>query len=166
MLLFLLGVSVQAFRQLLRYLYLDASPIVTALECVSILALADRLCLPRLVCLAEVAAVEDMTARSDKREAEENDGGGEPVIWKRAEGWSDVDDVAEDALRLLQPCQMYGADLLAGWCLAYLAQNYDRVCRGYARPLRGLHPENQAWLNIHRWPPLWYLKDYDYYQVS
>ena len=25
-------------------------------------------------------------------------------------------------------------------------------------------PENQAFLNLSRWPPVWYLKDYDLYQ--
>lgn len=32
------------------------------------------------------------------------------------------------------------------------------------RSLRLLHPDNQAYLVEHRWPPVWYLKDYDYYQ--
>lgn len=32
------------------------------------------------------------------------------------------------------------------------------------RSLRLLHSDNQAYLVEHRWPPVWYLKDYDYYQ--
>lgn len=32
------------------------------------------------------------------------------------------------------------------------------------RNLRLLHADNQAYLVEHRWPPVWYLKDYDYYQ--
>lgn len=32
------------------------------------------------------------------------------------------------------------------------------------RSVRLLHPENQEYLSEHRWPPVWYLKDYDYYQ--
>ncbi len=27
-----------------------------------------------------------------------------------------------------------------------------------------MHPENQEYLREHRWPPVWYLKDFDYYQ--
>lgn len=27
-----------------------------------------------------------------------------------------------------------------------------------------MHPENQDYLREHRWPPVWYLKDFDYYQ--
>lgn len=32
------------------------------------------------------------------------------------------------------------------------------------RSVRLLHPENQEYLNEHRWPPVWYLKDSDNYQ--
>lgn len=27
-----------------------------------------------------------------------------------------------------------------------------------------MHQDNQEYLREHRWPPVWYLKDYDYYQ--
>lgn len=29
-----------------------------------------------------------------------------------------------------------------------------------------LHPENQDFLRENRWPPVWYLKEYDFYQRS
>jgi Rho-related BTB domain-containing protein 1/2 len=29
--------------------------------------------------------------------------------------------------------------------------------------LKALHPENQAHMAHHRWPPVWYLKERDYY---
>ena len=36
----------------------------------------------------------------------------------------------------------------------------------YSFPSLDLHliTENQAFLNLSRWPPVWYLKDYDLYQ--
>jgi len=38
-------------------------------------------------------------------------------------------DVCEEALKLVQPCQIHNADQLSDWCLSYLAQNYNTVCR-------------------------------------
>ncbi len=147
------GVTGSAFVQLLRFLYADASPSVSAADCCALLALGDRFCLPRLVRLTESVAVSDLASRASARKKnEEGDG-------------NDDDEVAADALRLLQLCQLHGADQLADWCLAYLAQNYDAVCRRFPKALRNLHPENQAWLNLNRWPPVWYIKDYDYHEV-
>ena len=50
---------------------------------------------------------------------------------------------------------MHNADQLSDWCLSYLAQSYNQICRKYPKVLRNLYPENQAWLNVHRWPPIW-----------
>lgn len=30
--------------------------------------------------------------------------------------------------------------------------------------MKALHPDNQEYLRDNRWPPVWYLKDFDYYQ--
>ena len=149
-----------SFAELLRYLYLDVPPRVSAADCGPLLALGDRLCLPRFVRLTEAAAVADLASRSaafcSAPPGDEDSDSGD----------GDSDHVSEDALRLLQLCQLHGAEQLASWCLAHLAQNYDRVCRRYPKALRNLYPENQAWLNINRWPPVWYIKDYDYHKVS
>lgn len=48
--------------------------------------------------------------------------------------------------------------------MSYLCVNYNSICRLSPRSLKGLHPDNQDYLREHRWPPVWYLKDYDYYQ--
>jgi len=64
----------------------------------------------------------------------------------------------------VQPCQIHNADQLGDWCLSHLALNYNSACRRFPKVLRGLMPENQAYLNLNRWPPIWYLKDYDMYQ--
>ena len=60
--------------------------------------------------------------------------------------------------------QVHNAEQLADWCLSYLSQCYNTLCRRFPKVLRNLHPENQAWLNVHRWPPVWYLKDVDIHQ--
>lgn len=52
--------------------------------------------------------------------------------------------------------QLHNAHQLADWCLAYLSQNYNHICRKFPKILRSLYPENQATLNLYRWPPVWY----------
>lgn len=51
--------------------------------------------------------------------------------------------------------QMHNADQLVEWCLTCMATNYNHVCHKHTKQLRALHPENQAYLNRHRWPPVW-----------
>ena len=60
--------------------------------------------------------------------------------------------------------QVHNAGQLGEFCLRYLSQNYNSICRKFPKILRNLHPENQACLNVNRWPPIWYLKDHDNYQ--
>ncbi|GIY99212.1 rho-related BTB domain-containing protein 1 [Caerostris extrusa] len=113
------GVNKCCFQQLLVYLYTDEiDDTVIPSNCLELLELANRLCLPSI----------------------------------------------EHALRLLEPCQMHNADQLADWCLYHIAVNYNDICRKTPKLLRNLHPENQAYLNRNRWPPVWYLKEYDYYE--
>lgn len=60
--------------------------------------------------------------------------------------------------------QLHNAHQLADWCMNYLCVNYNKLCKMSPKSMRLLHPENQEYLNENRWPPIWYLKDYDYYQ--
>ena len=72
------------FQELLFYLYTDrVSGRITALNCLGILELANRLCLPRLITLVEVSVVEKMHKALDKGM-----------------------DITEEALKILQPCQV------------------------------------------------------------
>ncbi|KAL9700766.1 hypothetical protein quinque_004207 [Culex quinquefasciatus] len=64
----------------------------------------------------------------------------------------------------LVECRLHNAHQLAEWCMSYLCVNYNSICKLSPRSLKGLHPDNQDYLREHRWPPVWYLKDYDYYQ--
>ncbi|KAG8185072.1 hypothetical protein JTE90_017085 [Oedothorax gibbosus] len=136
------GVSKCCFHQLLIYLYTDeVDPSVVPSNCLDLLALANRLCLPRLVGLVEQKVIRDMIRMQDAGK-----------------------DTTEHALKLLESCQMHNADQLADWCLYHIAVNYNEICRKTPKLLRNLHPENQAYLNRNRWPPVWYLKEYDYYE--
>jgi len=110
------------------------------MACVPLIELANRLCLPRLVQLVENHMVAEMQRIIDA--------GGE---------------VTMECLTLLEPCQIHNADQLADWCLTYLSTNYNTICRKAPKLLKALHPENQAHMAHHRWPPVWYLKERDYY---
>ncbi|KAK9737577.1 BTB/POZ domain [Popillia japonica] len=133
------GVREYTFHKLLCFLYTDEIPAVSASRCVNLLELANRLCLPRLVALVEQRVIEDLE-RLPSSEA------------------------IEQCLRLLEPVKLHNAHQLADWCMNHLCINYNKLCRMSPRSLRLLHPDNQAYLVEHRWPPVWYLKDYDYYQ--
>ncbi|GJQ75997.1 RhoBTB [Trypoxylus dichotomus] len=133
------GVREYTFHKLLCFLYTDEIPAVAASRCVNLLELANRLCLPRLVALVEQRVIEDLD-RLPSSEA------------------------IEQCLRLLEPVKLHNAHQLADWCMNHLCINYNKLCRMSPRSLRLLHPDNQAYLVEHRWPPVWYLKDYDYYQ--
>jgi len=150
------GVSALAFHQLLHYIYTDGTPPkITTSNCVELIALANRLWLPRLVTLVEAEVVKQMSSKlsltSQKKQSPPT---------KSAESMNIVNDsmsdLPEEALSILQPCQMHNANQLANWCLSYLSLNYNHVCRKYPKILR--------LLNVNRWPPIWYLKDHDNYQ--
>ncbi|XP_024936288.1 rho-related BTB domain-containing protein 1 isoform X2 [Cephus cinctus] len=136
------GVREYTFHKLLCYLYTDEVPAISSARCLNLLELANRLCLPRLVNLVENRVIEDLDRLSQ----------------------NDSNQAVENCLRLLEPCKLHNADQLADWCMNHLCVNYNKLCKMSPRSVRLLHPENQEYLNEHRWPPVWYLKDYDYYQ--
>ncbi|KAK2710218.1 rho-related BTB domain-containing protein 1-like isoform X2 [Artemia franciscana] len=134
-------VSEFTFRQLIHYFYTDQIPFVCVSDCLPLLELANRFCLPRLTHLIE-----------DKVEAE---------LRMMLEKGSDV---IMECLMLLEESQIHNAEQLSDWCLTYLACNYNTVCRKAPKVLKQLLPENQAEVAKKRWPPVWYLKDRDYYE--
>ncbi|GFG40591.1 hypothetical protein Cfor_06628 [Coptotermes formosanus] len=137
------GVREDTFHKLLVYLYTDDIPAISPARCLDLLELGNRLCLPRLVNLVERRVVEEMM---------------------RLCASDSADLVVEHCLRLLEPCKLHNADQLADWCMSHLCTNYNKLCKMSPKLLKSLHPENQDYLSEHRWPPVWYLKDYDYYQ--
>ena len=78
------GVSKLAFFQLLYFLYTDKSPLhINEVNCVDLIELANRLCLPRLVSLVEASIIQ--------------------LFNEALEAGSEI---SEEALKLLQPCQV------------------------------------------------------------
>ena len=72
-----------AFKSVQYFLYTDEAPLVSCDSSVKVLELANRLVLPRLISLVEQKVIEAMNAVIDK--------GG---------------NVFQDALEILQPCQV------------------------------------------------------------
>ena len=78
------GVSKLTFFQLLYFLYTDQSPLhITVVNCVDLIELANRLCLPRLVSLVEAS-----------------------IIQLFNDALETGSEISEEALKLLQPCQV------------------------------------------------------------
>ncbi|XP_065221856.1 rho-related BTB domain-containing protein 1 [Planococcus citri] len=139
--IFFPGVHSDTFQQLLMFLYTDDIKPISSTRCLDLIELANRLCLIRLINLVERAVIDELNRFS----ATENS------------------DVIQPCLRLLETCKLHNADQLADWCMSYLCVNYNKLCKMSPKLLKSLHPENQEYLMEHRWPPVWYLKDSDYY---
>eukprot|EP00090_Calanus_glacialis_P014770 TRINITY_DN23654_c0_g1_i3.p1 TRINITY_DN23654_c0_g1~~TRINITY_DN23654_c0_g1_i3.p1 ORF type:complete len:279 (-),score=68.95 TRINITY_DN23654_c0_g1_i3:185-1021(-) len=135
------GVTRFALQGIQYFLYTDKAPRVSPSNCLAVVELANRLVLPRLISLIENKVIQAMREVIDE--------GGE---------------VCQDALDILQPSQIHNAEQLTKWCFAYLGQNYNDVCRRFPKVMKSLCPENQALLNLNRWPPVWYVKDFDLYE--
>lgn len=146
------GIDCVTFNQFIRFVYTDDlstsdddDDLDSPLEELAIenwcrlLELADRFCLTRLLQLVEQRVVSQMKDMSDL-------------------------DSIHQALKILQRCQMHNAEQLADHCLHWISVNYCDAASKLGRLLRSLHPENQAYLNTHRWPPVWYIKERDYYE--
>ncbi|XP_042143046.1 rho-related BTB domain-containing protein 1 isoform X4 [Ixodes scapularis] len=137
------GARRECFERLLTYLYTDSvSDIMSTNECLDLIELANRLCLPRLICLMEQKVISELTALSSK----------------------DADAAHVLALTLLEPSQIHNADQLADWCLHHIAINHEYIKQQHKALLRSLHPENQAYLNQNQWPPTWYNKEMQVYE--
>ncbi|XP_014673141.1 PREDICTED: rho-related BTB domain-containing protein 1-like [Priapulus caudatus] len=136
------GVDLACFRAFLEYIYTDSISSVGVLEPVELMALANRLCLPHLLALIEQAVTREL---------------GAAIL-------GDERDVTEDLVTLLEPAQLHNAKQLARWCLVQLSIKYNELTRYNKKALHSLRPGNLAYLNLNRWPPVWYLNEVEHYQ--
>ena len=126
------GIMRSEFQAVTHFLYIDKAPPVTAHSCLLVLELANRFVLPRLISMIERTVITSLSA--------ELEAGAEVHL---------------EALELLEAAQMYNAVQLAAWCFAHIGQNYATLMTNFPRVMRSLSPDNQASLNLSRWPPLW-----------
>ena len=126
---------------MLYYIYSDH--LVDSLShknCLPLIELANRFCLTRLIALVEERVISELV---------------------QMEMHSDINAIV---LKLLEPAQIHNADQLSDFCLYQISVNYNDICHSNMKLLRSLHPENQAYLNRNRWPPVWFLKEHDYFE--
>ncbi len=64
---------------------------------------------------------------------------------------------------MLHESQLHNASKLTAWCLYFMTTNYNELCDKAAKDLKQLNPATQKYLEEHRWPPVWYLKEQDVY---
>ncbi|XP_059803355.1 rho-related BTB domain-containing protein 1 isoform X1 [Hypanus sabinus] len=133
--------SKACMQAILEYLYTSQFSFNSQLDPIELIALANRLCLPRFVALTEQYAVEDLL----KAEKEGVDIDGEVLMY-------------------LELAQFHNAHQLAAWCLHHICTSYNSVCCKFRKEIKAISPENQEYFEKHRWPPVWYLKEEDHYQ--
>ena len=75
--------QVSTFRALQEYLYTGQCPSLSKVDCLELIELANRLCVPRLLAITEAFIVRELTAAEEQGK-----------------------DVVEDVLMLLEPAQV------------------------------------------------------------
>uniref|UniRef100_A0A673KK20 Rho-related BTB domain-containing protein 1-like n=1 Tax=Sinocyclocheilus rhinocerous TaxID=307959 RepID=A0A673KK20_9TELE len=128
-------------QAVLEYLYTNQLSPMADLDPMELIALANRLCLPRLIALTEQYAVSELVKAS--KDGQEIDG---------------------EVLIYLELAQFHNANQLAAWCLHHICTHYNRICANYRKEIKSKSAENQEYFEKHRWPPVWYLKEEDHYQ--
>lgn len=133
--------SKACMQAILEYLYTSQFSFNSQLDPIELIALANRLCLPRFVALTEQYAVQDFL--------------------KAAKEGVNIDG---EVLTYLELAQFHNAHQLAAWCLHHICTSYNSVCCKFRKEIKAISPENQEYFEKYRWPPVWYLKEEDHYQ--
>ncbi|KAG9463284.1 hypothetical protein GDO78_022048 [Eleutherodactylus coqui] len=134
------GTSSSCLRAVLEYLYLGHFSPRPELDCMELLILSNRLCLPHLQALTEQHAVDELLA-----------------------SYVQGADVDGQVLLYLDIAQFHNATQLTAWCLHYICTNYNAVCRKFPREMKYMSSDNKSHFERCRWPPVWYLKEEDRY---
>lgn len=134
------GTSSSCLRAVLEYLYLGHFSPRPELDCMELLILSNRLCLPHLQALTEQHAVDELLA-----------------------SYVQGADIDGQVLLYLDIAQFHNAKQLTDWCLHYVCTNYNAVCRKFPREMKYMSPDNKSHFERCRWPPVWYLKEEDRY---
>ncbi|KAF4085291.1 hypothetical protein AMELA_G00115800 [Ameiurus melas] len=128
-------------QAVLEYLYTNQLSPMADLDPMELIALANRLCLPRLIALTEQYAVSELVKAS-----------------------RDAQDIDGEVLNYLEFAQFHNANQLTAWCLHHICTHYNNICANYRKEIKSKSLENQEYFEKHRWPPVWYLKEEDHYQ--
>ncbi|KAK3791334.1 hypothetical protein RRG08_012518 [Elysia crispata] len=144
-------INAETFGTVQEYLYTGETPrslcnssnynLNSAVDCVALIELSNRLCLPRLMSMVEVAVVEQLQSCYDSRE-----------------------EMLQDALSLVEPAKLYNANQLLRFCLFTLSTNFSDVQAHFHKLFLTLPEETRDLVELQRWPPAWYLKEKEQYE--
>ncbi|XP_075263180.1 rho-related BTB domain-containing protein 1-like isoform X2 [Convolutriloba macropyga] len=137
-------ISASALRIVLGYLYCDqlisrASDLDVCDWC-DVIEFANRLCLDRLISLVERELVAQLRGKIHS-------------------------ESVKDSILLLDKCQLFNAHSLHKWLFTHLSHNFDYMCKNFSYLKQTmLSEESKKELLRNRWPPVWYIKEKDYYE--
>lgn len=137
------GISKECFLALREFLYTDDLAPEGHIDCLGVIEIGNRFCLPRLVKLVEASVVEELMM-----------------------GASQGEDILEEVLDILEPAQLHNADSLSDWCLKYLCNHYLQLRQRYMKMFQRLNSDNIKFIEKNKWPPEWYVKELNYYDIA
>ncbi|XP_076102479.1 rho-related BTB domain-containing protein 2-like [Mytilus galloprovincialis] len=134
------GVTADVFKVLQEFLYTGCVTNVMDVDCLALIEVANRFCLPRFVKLIENAIVEQFLMWDDQKVS-----------------------ILEDVILLIEPSHLHNAYQLAAWCLEYVCQHYPEAWKYNKHYMQALSKDNLKFLEKNRWPPAWYVNEYELY---
>lgn len=137
------GVTVDVFKVLQEFLYTSSMTNVTDIDCLALIEVANRFCLPRFVKLIESAIVKQFS------------------LWE-----TQKIKILEDVILWIEQAQLHNAYQLAEWCLEYVCQHYPDAWKYHRKYMLGLSKVNLTHLEKNRWPPAWYVNECDLYNSA
>ncbi|XP_071828546.1 rho-related BTB domain-containing protein 1-like isoform X2 [Apostichopus japonicus] len=138
------GFREDIFCHLLEYLYTDECPSLNSWEDIlSLIELANFLCLPQLVAICEDILVADLKRELDK-----------------------TGEIDESVTSLLQSAKRHNAHQLYAWCIHYLSIHFINIEKNKPKVLCQICPEDIKLLESKRWPPRHYIDEADFYEKS
>lgn len=135
------GSTTSSLKTVFEFLY-TKTVLSFSTDYLDIITLANRLCLPDLINLIEIQVIKEFEKRCDAAMTQ---------------------DLHESVVLMLEVAQLHNANNLAEWCIHHITTNYNDVCRK-SKMIKFMSPANRNILEQRRWPPVWYIKDYDNYE--
>ncbi|XP_039274269.2 rho-related BTB domain-containing protein 1-like [Styela clava] len=135
------GSTISCLQTVFEFLY-TKTVLLFPSEYLDVIALANRLCLPDLINMLEINIIEEFKKKCD-------------LTMTR--------DLHESIVMMLEIAQLHNAHNLAEWCIHHITINYNDVCRK-SKMIKTMSRANQSILEQLRWPPVWYIKDFDNYE--
>ena len=78
-----------------------------------------------------------------------------------------MDEVYGIVIASYNVAKYHNAPQLESWCLHFMSTNYNKLCKQAGKEMdKHLDEESRKYLEEHRWPPIWYLKEQDFYERS